>query len=101
MACGSDHNLALMSDGALFVWGAGALGQLGLGPNQKDTLQPTEILFFRNKHISIQQISCGQYHSVVIGNEARQSNENSKKSRGGIYSLGYEYDIITLGREGP
>ena len=48
MACGSDHNLALMSDGALFVWGAGALGQLGLGPNQKDTLQPTEILFFRN-----------------------------------------------------
>ena len=88
MACGSDHNLALMSNGALFAFGAGALGQLGLGPKQKDTLQPKEILFFRNNRINIQQISCGQYHSVVIGNTASRRSKTSKKTlRQNIYSF--------------
>ena len=32
IACGSDHNIVLGENNSLWAFGAGALGQLGLGP---------------------------------------------------------------------
>ena len=39
------HSLALTTDGALWSWGAGALGQLGHGDEQRQ-LQPKKIEAF-------------------------------------------------------
>ena len=47
VACGTQHSIAVTSDGRMFVWGTGSVGQLGLGEDGEDdrfepTLLPTK-----------------------------------------------------------
>lgn len=62
VAAGSRHSLALSSDGNVFAWGWGLLGQLGLGETQS-VLNPTMIPTFSQR---IVMISAGGMHSACI-----------------------------------
>ena len=102
IACGSDHNIVLGENNSLWAFGAGALGQLGLGPKQKDTLTPLKIQFLPEcSYFHIKHIACGQYHSVLVVEERVNGNEKEHKMITNIYSFGLsEYDIHNINGEG-
>ena len=43
LKCGEDHALMALSDGAVYVWGRGTQGALGLGSETKNMLQPVAV----------------------------------------------------------
>ena len=61
VSCGSNHTVAIKSDGTLWAWGWNGNGQLGNGS-------------LSNSHIPVQvgnltnwnQVSCGYYHTAAI-----------------------------------
>lgn len=62
VTAGSRHSLALTSEGQVFAWGWGLLGQLGLGDTQT-VLNPTMISNFSRPIVGI---SAGGMHSACI-----------------------------------
>lgn len=78
IACGGVHTCALTSKGALYAWGGGQAGQLGLGPqsglfscnlNESDTL-------LRNIPVlvvptGVQLIACGHSHTLISMKDGR------------------------------
>lgn len=67
ISCGDSHTCALSSDGDVYTWGAGQVGQLGHGDYLRQSL-PIKVA---NINERIVQISCGKKHSVVLGCEGR------------------------------
>jgi alpha-tubulin suppressor-like RCC1 family protein len=59
------HSMALTRDGALYVWGWGGLGSLGLG-NLEDKYSP-EVLFKGG----VVSVACGGGHSLVLLDDGR------------------------------
>ncbi|GAV83226.1 RCC1 domain-containing protein/RCC1_2 domain-containing protein [Cephalotus follicularis] len=78
IACGGVHTCALSSKGALYAWGGGQAGQLGLGPrtgffpfgpNDSET-------FFRNipalvVPTGVQLVACGHSHTLISMRDGR------------------------------
>jgi alpha-tubulin suppressor-like RCC1 family protein len=69
MSCGDGFSLALDSDGLLYSWGKGTLGQLGyellydkaeIIDNQKCQLTPRLIEAFKEKNVLITDMYCGR-----------------------------------------
>lgn len=65
IACGYNHSLALSESGRVFSWGENFYGQLGNG-NEIYRENPNLIEL---ENISIQKISCGQRHSLLLSND--------------------------------
>lgn len=69
IACGGNHCLALDSNGSLYAWGYGGMGQLGTG-DEEDLHIPTVIGFPKSvsslKDFKIVQIQGGGQHSLVL-----------------------------------
>lgn len=63
IACGAYHSMAVTSRGALWVWGAGKDGQLGIG-----TLQVRRVATLVTQLAGQMVVSCagGESHSAVI-----------------------------------
>lgn len=59
---GSYHNVALCSDGKVFVFGLNSVGQLGLGREMRDTHIPTKINLLNRA----QEIFAGNHSTMVI-----------------------------------
>ncbi|GLT56350.1 hypothetical protein SLA2020_293940 [Shorea laevis] len=78
VACGGVHTCALTSTGALYAWGGGQAGQLGLGP-QTDffSINPdNSSAFFRNIPAlvipnGVQLVACGHCHTLVYMRDGR------------------------------
>lgn len=76
VACGGVHTCALTSQGALYAWGGGQVGQLGLGPQTGIfSLDPNDA-FFRNipalvVPTGVQLIACGHSHTLVCLKDGR------------------------------
>lgn len=66
VACGSQHTLALRSDGALVVWGNGESGQLGTR-SSSPIFEPTTIAV-RQDNIFV-SVYAGERHSAALTNE--------------------------------
>jgi alpha-tubulin suppressor-like RCC1 family protein len=66
VACGDNHVLASTEDDKLFVWGANANGQLGLG-RVDDHSSPTQVRELHNTGVS--SLACGSRHSIVVTNK--------------------------------
>ncbi|GKU97423.1 hypothetical protein SLEP1_g10569 [Rubroshorea leprosula] len=78
VACGGVHTCALTSTGALYAWGGGQSGQLGLGPqthifsiNANDSSA-----FFRNIPAlvvpnGVQLVACGHCHTLISMRDGR------------------------------
>ncbi|KAJ7974277.1 Regulator of chromosome condensation (RCC1) family protein [Quillaja saponaria] len=78
VACGGVHTCAMTHEGALYAWGGGQAGQLGLGPqsgffscvpNNSDT-------FFRNIPAivvpkGVQLVACGHSHTLISTTDGR------------------------------
>ncbi|CAH9084369.1 unnamed protein product [Cuscuta europaea] len=78
ISCGGVHTCALTTKGALYTWGGGQAGQLGLGPvsgffsckhNESD-------MMLRNIPIlvipaGVQLVACGHSHTLVFTKEGR------------------------------
>jgi hypothetical protein len=66
IASGSQHSLAMDSEGLVWAWGYAGYGRLGLG-DQVDKKIPTMIdQFARSPHTRAKEIACGPACSIVI-----------------------------------
>ncbi|XP_010938025.1 ultraviolet-B receptor UVR8 [Elaeis guineensis] len=84
VACGGVHTCAVTAKGALYAWGGGQAGQLGLGPhhgffscdaNASDTLlRNIPVLVIPN---GVQLVTCGHSHTLISMRDGR------------IYGFGY------------
>lgn len=78
VACGGVHTCAVTSKGALYAWGGGQVGQLGLGPQTGSfSFIPDESQsFLRNipalvvPH-SVQLVACGHSHTLIAAKDGR------------------------------
>lgn len=78
IACGGVHTCAVSALGALYMWGGGQAGQLGLGP-QKDAFScyANDLSIFL-QHIpvllvpmGVQLVTCGQFHTLAAMKDGR------------------------------
>ena len=65
VACGDNHSLAVTRDGAVFAWGNGSSGQLGLG-SFSDVSFPQQVFALSNPAIEILQVAAGSVHSAFL-----------------------------------
>ncbi|KAH3745060.1 RCC1/BLIP-II protein [Pelomyxa schiedti] len=63
VAAGNDHTVALTASGAVYAWGAGHDGQLGIGSTAYH-LTPT--LVFSLHRIKITRVACGSGHTLCL-----------------------------------
>ncbi|WRX19967.1 Regulator of chromosome condensation [Theobroma cacao] len=76
VACGGVHTCALTSEGALYAWGGGQVGQLGLGPQTGIFSCDSKKSFFRNipalvVPTGVQLIACGHSHTLICLKDGR------------------------------
>ncbi|GMH51496.1 hypothetical protein TrRE_jg11034, partial [Triparma retinervis] len=65
IAAGRDHTLALSSDGAIYAWGLGHDGRLGLG-TEDNAPHPTKISFGPIADQVVTAIACGEMHCLAV-----------------------------------
>lgn len=68
VASGSEHVMALSGDGALYTWGSGQCGRLGLG-DDKDRSLPTRVRVLQRARV--RHMAAGLAHSVVVTRTGR------------------------------
>ncbi|EPS70806.1 hypothetical protein M569_03953 [Genlisea aurea] len=76
VSCGGVHTCALTDKGALYAWGGGQLGQLGLGPRtgffsrdaSEMTLRNIPVLVIPN---GVMLVCCGHSHTLICTTEGR------------------------------
>ncbi|XP_055604185.1 serine/threonine-protein kinase Nek8 [Uranotaenia lowii] len=65
VVCGSQHVVALSSDGDLFTWGSSADGALGLGKQMLESNEPRRLIVSQLIQ-NISDISCGPDCTVIL-----------------------------------
>jgi len=68
-ACGNGHTTAVTSRGAVYAWGRGSHGQLGVG-DVKGRILPTRIHEGLDGH-KVVMTACGNFHSAATTEEGR------------------------------
>ncbi|KAH7554438.1 hypothetical protein ACOSP7_028222 [Xanthoceras sorbifolium] len=78
VSCGGVHTCALTLKGALYAWGGGQAGQLGLGPQTGSfSFIPNDSqMFFRNIPVlvipnGVQHVACGHCHTLICLKDGR------------------------------
>ncbi|EGF78033.1 hypothetical protein BATDEDRAFT_91148 [Batrachochytrium dendrobatidis JAM81] len=67
IACGTNHSLALDDQGAVYSWGCGGYGRLGLPDSPpKDIFVPTEVPGFKDRNNMVKKIACGTTSCMAI-----------------------------------
>ncbi|XP_029290721.1 probable E3 ubiquitin-protein ligase HERC3 isoform X2 [Cottoperca gobio] len=64
VACGSQHSVALTTDGQVYTWGQGSRGQLGLGKCKPDTNSPQNLRSL--SAIPLVQVAAGGEQSFAL-----------------------------------
>jgi len=85
VSIGDKHTAAITHDGALYAWGCGSNGQLGLGDNQYRS-SPTRVTALEG--IRIVQVVCGHSHTAALS------------EHGHVYTWGrggYDLQSIVIG----
>jgi alpha-tubulin suppressor-like RCC1 family protein len=62
VSCGAAHAAAISTNGALYVWGRGKYGRLGLG-DRLDRLAPTQVEAFGAAFADC--VACGKEHTII------------------------------------
>ena len=66
VACGRTHTACVSMSGALFVWGAGDGGRLGLGENDTEVKTiPTLVEYLLALDIKVWAVACGASHTLI------------------------------------
>lgn len=78
IACGGVHTCAITQDGALYAWGSGNIGQLGLGPSSGffSTVPENGMSYFHNFpalviYKDVQHVACGHSHTLIAMKDGR------------------------------
>ncbi|XP_028755927.1 ultraviolet-B receptor UVR8-like isoform X1 [Neltuma alba] len=78
VACGGAHSCALTKEGALYAWGGGQAGQLGLGPHPGffSCVPNDSRTFFQNIPVlvipkGVQLMACGHCHTLISTSDGR------------------------------
>lgn len=77
VACGGVHSCALTSTGALYVWGGGRAGQLGLGPQKElfSVALESRTFFCSIPAIAVptgvRLVACGHSHTLAFMKDGR------------------------------
>lgn len=74
IGCGNSTSFAVTEKGDLYAWGMGTSGQLGTG-EEEDCLEPTLIKGKQLQSHSVQKVSSGGQHTVIL---ATPANNNVK-----------------------
>lgn len=64
IVCGEEHTVGVTTNGQVFSWGRGQVGQLGHGENCKSTLKPKLVGGLDGE--KVMQASCGSNHTVIL-----------------------------------
>lgn len=64
IAVGSRSNFAITQSGALFSWGEGTSGELGIRTEQAVT--PTRVIYRRDEPWKVRKVSCGGQHALAL-----------------------------------
>ena len=82
VAAGGEHSMAVGENGALWAWGLGSSGQLGLGDTNSRRV-PTQVgaeeVFGGYK---VRMAACGYVHTLVLKEEGEQWRPRSARSTG-------------------
>ena len=62
--CGGHHSLAIAASGAVYSWGQGGHGQLGLGSRSLEAATPQPLA--RLAGVGVAAVSAGENHSLVL-----------------------------------
>ena len=65
VACGTNNNLAVTKDGALYSWGRQVVGELGLG-HDEDVKTPAVVVKRSGNSWSAEQVACGGQHVLAL-----------------------------------
>lgn len=78
VACGGVHTYAVTAKGALYAWGGGQVGQLGLGPQTSSAsfIFKDSLLMIRNLPAAViptgvQLVACGHAHTLISTSDGR------------------------------
>lgn len=78
IACGGVHTCAVAEKGALYAWGGGQAGQLGLGPQTGffSLVAGDSQMMLRNIPVlvvptGVQQVACGHCHTLISTKDGR------------------------------
>lgn len=66
ISSGMSHNAAIVEGGALYVWGEGQWGRLGLGDNEH-RLEPICVEALAQRKIV--DVACGGYHTIAVDDD--------------------------------
>jgi len=68
ISCGALHTAIVTDSGAVYTWGDGRGGQLGLS-SESFTIQPTPVLVEALASTFITQVSCGRSHTLALSDK--------------------------------
>lgn len=69
IGCGSQHSMCTTSDGRLFVWGTGSVGQLGLGESDEDDNDVFLPKLLPTKNRTVIAADAGSQFTVILASE--------------------------------
>jgi alpha-tubulin suppressor-like RCC1 family protein len=90
VACGHRHTFAVKYDGSLWSCGDNEIGQLGLGDT---TYRRTFTQVTTNINNDVKQVSCGQYHTVILKNDGTVWSCGSNNSGQLGLGTGGDYNV--------
>ena len=91
LSCGSYHTVCCTDEGHVYVWGKGANGALGMGPQVEMTHTPQRVLG-NLKHEHVVQVSAGQLHTIAM----TKSGQLFTWGRGAGGRLGHKGGAVDL-----
>ena len=91
VAAGSYHSCAVTRDGALFVWGGGHQGQLGLGRKVEQLLAPQRVPAAAFGGLAVRAAACGQLHTLVLCDDDRPAPAAAAAAaaRSAVFAFGF------------
>lgn len=69
VACGTAVSYAVTDTGELYAWGMGTNGQLGMGDNDEDLVQPTRMMSKQLEKREVIAVSSGGQHTVLLAKD--------------------------------
>ena len=104
VACGSSHNAAIASNGALFTWGLASSGELGHGGWTPIELNVPRSLSCLSK-VRVVEVSCGANHTAAVGACGGLwtcgRGRNGQLGHGMLHDEGPMKRVEALDRHGP
>mmetsp|Transcript_6193 Transcript_6193/g.9750 ORF Transcript_6193/g.9750 Transcript_6193/m.9750 type:complete len:511 (+) Transcript_6193:308-1840(+) len=70
VSAGGHHSAIVTADGAVFTWGTGRNGELGIGKFVRECPTPTRVVLPQTSPFAL-QVSCGESHTAILTTTSR------------------------------